>query len=180
MTTNTISLDCTRWRHEAIGDEESINHNCKPCNANGCNVGVYIFSNWITWWILTVELWLASMMMSVQHILLTLILRQICNYYSSQNLKVESSGKLFFMFTVFFSYTPLSAWKCVVAKLLRRDRAQAPDRPWKRTKQIEKRKIEEAALNSISFDLLNVRERPHSNSTKVVNASSLCFCFVSS
>ena len=34
-------------------------------------------------------------------------------------------------------------------------------------------------LNSISFDLFNVRERPHSNSTKVVNASSLCFSFVS-
>lgn len=135
----------------------------------------YYFSNWITWWILTTELWLASMMISVQHILLTLILRQICNYYSSQNLKVESSGKLFFMFTVFLLHT---AW-CVVAKLLTRDRAQAPDRPWNRRKQIEKRKIEEAALNSISFDLLNVRERPLSNSTKVVNASSLCFSFVS-
>ena len=41
------------------GDEESINRNCKPCNANGCNVRVYIFRKWITWWILTVELWLA-------------------------------------------------------------------------------------------------------------------------
>lgn len=60
VTTNSRSLDCTRWRHEAIGDEESINRNRKPCNANGCNVRVYIFRNWITWWILTVALWLAS------------------------------------------------------------------------------------------------------------------------
>ena len=184
---NTRSLDCTRWRHEAIGDEESINRDCRPCNANGCIVRVYIFRNWITWWILTVECcgwphvleaWSCltqtrrqkqTLHMSVQHILLTLVLRQICNYYSSQNLKVESSGIFFFLQTT---------W-CVAAKLLAWDRgrtgAQAFDRPRKRK---EKNRRSRSFLNSISFDLLNVRERPHSNSTKMVNAPSLCFSFV--
>lgn len=49
--------------------------------------------------------------MSVQHILLALVLRQICDYYSSQNLKVESSGKILHVWRYFFSYKPLSAWQ---------------------------------------------------------------------
>ena len=49
--------------------------------------------------------------MSVQHILLTLVLRQICNYYSSQNLKVESSGSHVYRFFL------QTTW-CVAAKLL--------------------------------------------------------------
>jgi len=114
--------------------------------------------------------------MSVQHILLTLVLRQICNYYSTQNLRVKSSGS---HVCNFFLQTTC----CVAAKLLVWDRgrtgAQAPDRPRKRRERMKKKsRRSRSFLNSISFDLLNVREGPHSNSTKVVNAPSLCFSFV--